>query len=219
MDGQGKYAVLARGEAQLFTRLPRAGYRENIWDVAAGRLRGMHTCALACARAWACKMRACAGALLVEEAGGRVSDLEGLPLDFSRGAPPRPLPDRTHLLERLRQCSPGCCRCSNARPACNPVHPRRAAGRECARRRRDQRRRIPRRGLAGAARRPGRLRMKCRERQPAGQNARGKFRVVLGSAVLRASSDYPCTPIRGRTRRSLGTISVLFKVRKASASF
>ena len=30
----------------------------------------------------------CAGALLVEEAGGRVSDLEGLPLDFSRGAPP-----------------------------------------------------------------------------------------------------------------------------------
>lgn len=61
MDGQGKYAVLARGEAQLFTRLPRAGYRENIWDVAAG-------------------------ALLVEEAGGRVSDLEGMPLDFSRGA-------------------------------------------------------------------------------------------------------------------------------------
>ena len=59
MDGQGKDAVLARGEALLFTRLPRAGYRENIWDVAAGRLRGMHTCALACARAWACKMRAC----------------------------------------------------------------------------------------------------------------------------------------------------------------
>ena len=49
----------------------------------------------------------CAGALLVEEAGGRVSDLDGLPLDFSRGAQPRPLPDRTHLLERLRQCSPG----------------------------------------------------------------------------------------------------------------
>ena len=111
MDGQGKYAVLARGEAQLFTRLPRAGYRENIWDVAAGRLRGMHACAWAwaCARAWACKMRACAGALLVEEAGGRVSDLEGLPLDFSRGAPPRPLPDRTHSLQSLRQCSPGRC--------------------------------------------------------------------------------------------------------------
>ena len=59
MDGQGKYAVLARGEAQLFTRLPRAGYRENIWDVAAGRPRGMHTCAWACARACACNMRAC----------------------------------------------------------------------------------------------------------------------------------------------------------------
>jgi hypothetical protein len=43
----------------------------------------------------------CAGALLVEEAGGRVSDLEGMPLDFSRGAQPRPLSDRTHLLEAV----------------------------------------------------------------------------------------------------------------------
>ena len=44
-------------------------------------------------------MRACAGALLVEEAGGRVSDLEGLPLDFSRGAPP-PTSTRPHVLTR-----------------------------------------------------------------------------------------------------------------------
>ena len=41
----------------------------------------------------------CAGALLVEEAGGRVSDLEGLPLDFSRGAPP-PTSTRPHALTR-----------------------------------------------------------------------------------------------------------------------
>ena len=51
MDGQGKYAVLARGEAQLFTRLPRAGYRENIWDVAAGMHihAPAHACDFACA--------------------------------------------------------------------------------------------------------------------------------------------------------------------------
>ena len=61
LDGQTKYAVLARGEAQVFTRLPRAGYMENIWDHAAG-------------------------ALLMEEAGGRVSDLNGDALDFSQGA-------------------------------------------------------------------------------------------------------------------------------------
>ena len=59
MDGQGKYAVLARGEAQLFTRLPRAGYRENIWDVAAGV--HIYACACACtshARACACACHA-----------------------------------------------------------------------------------------------------------------------------------------------------------------
>ena len=61
LDGQTKYCVVARGEAQLFTRLPRRGYRERIWDHAAG-------------------------ALLVEEAGGRVSDLNGDALDFSEGA-------------------------------------------------------------------------------------------------------------------------------------
>ena len=61
MDGQGKYCCVARGEAQVYTRLPRKSYRENIWDHAAG-------------------------SLIVEEAGGRVSDLNGDPLDFSAGA-------------------------------------------------------------------------------------------------------------------------------------
>lgn len=60
MDGQGKYGVVARGEAHVYMRLPPAGYRERIWDHAAG-------------------------SLLVTEAGGRVSDLSGRPLDFSRG--------------------------------------------------------------------------------------------------------------------------------------
>ena len=61
MDGQGKYGILSRGEAHVYTRLPRAGYVENIWDHAAG-------------------------AIIIEEAGGRVTDQDGNPLDFSRGA-------------------------------------------------------------------------------------------------------------------------------------
>jgi HAL2 family 3'(2'),5'-bisphosphate nucleotidase len=61
IDGQGKYGLLAAGEAHVFTRLPGPGYVENIWDVSAG-------------------------ALIVEEAGGRVSDLDGRPIDFSLGS-------------------------------------------------------------------------------------------------------------------------------------
>ena len=61
IDSQCKYAVLARGEASIYLRLPRrADYREKVWDHAAG-------------------------ALIIEEAGGRVSDLDGRPLDVSAG--------------------------------------------------------------------------------------------------------------------------------------
>ena len=61
LDSQAKYAVVARGEAALYFRLsPNREYREKIWDHAAG-------------------------ALVVEEAGGRVTDVEGRPLDFSQG--------------------------------------------------------------------------------------------------------------------------------------
>lgn len=61
MDSQAKYAVVARGEASIYLRLPtRADYRERIWDHAAG-------------------------ALVVEEAGGTVTDIDGRPLDFSKG--------------------------------------------------------------------------------------------------------------------------------------
>lgn len=61
MDSQCKYALLARGEAAIYLRLPtRAGYREKIWDHAAG-------------------------VLLLEEAGGRVTDAYGRELDFSQG--------------------------------------------------------------------------------------------------------------------------------------
>lgn len=64
MDSQAKYAAVARGEADLYTRIPprdRPDKRENIWDHAAG-------------------------AIVLEEAGGRVTDLDGKPLDFSLGA-------------------------------------------------------------------------------------------------------------------------------------
>ena len=61
IDSQCKYAVVARGEASIYLRLPRdTSYREKVWDHAAG-------------------------SLVLEEAGGRVSDLEGRPLDFSEG--------------------------------------------------------------------------------------------------------------------------------------
>ena len=59
LDSQAKYAVVARGEAEIYLRLTKhSGYVENIWDHAAG-------------------------ALVIEEAGGRVTDLNGRPLDFS----------------------------------------------------------------------------------------------------------------------------------------
>lgn len=64
IDSMAKYAVVARGEAALYLRLPWAeypDYRENIWDHAAG-------------------------AIVLEEAGGRVSDMYGKPLEFAANA-------------------------------------------------------------------------------------------------------------------------------------
>ncbi|MDD5226553.1 MAG: 3'(2'),5'-bisphosphate nucleotidase [Candidatus Omnitrophica bacterium] len=63
MDSMAKQVVLASGGAEIFFRtLPRKepGHREKIWDIAAG-------------------------ALAIEEAGGRVTDLEGRELDFGAG--------------------------------------------------------------------------------------------------------------------------------------
>lgn len=61
LDSQAKYGVVARGDAELYLRLPtRPGYLEKIWDHAAG-------------------------ALVVQEAGGTVTDVDGRPLDFGQG--------------------------------------------------------------------------------------------------------------------------------------
>jgi 3'(2'), 5'-bisphosphate nucleotidase len=62
MDSQAKYGAVASGNAVLYLRLPSPkypGYQEKIWDHAAG-------------------------VIVVEEAGGRVTDMYGKPLDFSR---------------------------------------------------------------------------------------------------------------------------------------
>ncbi len=61
LDSQVKYGAVARAEAEIYLR-PRSNpaYRENIWDHAAG-------------------------VAVVEEAGGRVTDLDGRPLDFRQG--------------------------------------------------------------------------------------------------------------------------------------
>ena len=63
-DSQVKYGVVAGGQASIYLRLAhpsRPDHRQRIWDHAAG---------------W----------MVVTEAGGKVSDVHGSPLDFSRGS-------------------------------------------------------------------------------------------------------------------------------------
>ena len=61
--GQAKHGVLSRGEASIYMNLLKPGkedYRETIWDYAAA-------------------------VIVMEEAGGVVTDADGHPLDFSQG--------------------------------------------------------------------------------------------------------------------------------------
>jgi 3'(2'), 5'-bisphosphate nucleotidase len=61
IDSQCKYAAVGRGDASIYLRLPtQKGYEEKIWDHAAG-------------------------AIVIQEAGGRVTDVHGRDLDFSIG--------------------------------------------------------------------------------------------------------------------------------------
>ncbi len=63
MDSQAKYAVLAAGQGELLVRLlspSQPDYREKIWDQAAG-------------------------SLVIQEAGGAITDLDGEPLDLTTG--------------------------------------------------------------------------------------------------------------------------------------
>ncbi|XP_010539644.1 PREDICTED: PAP-specific phosphatase HAL2-like [Tarenaya hassleriana] len=55
-----KYAAIACGDAEIFMKFAHLGYKEKIWDHAAG-------------------------VVIVEEAGGVVTDAGGRPIDFSRG--------------------------------------------------------------------------------------------------------------------------------------
>jgi 3'-phosphoadenosine 5'-phosphosulfate (PAPS) 3'-phosphatase len=77
MDSQAKYAVLAAGGGDLLLRLlssSQPNYREKIWDQAAG-------------------------SLVLEEAGGQITDLDGKPLDFTTG---RSLRDNRGILASNR---------------------------------------------------------------------------------------------------------------------
>lgn len=61
LDSQAKYCALSKGDAEIYLRLPKdPNYREKIWDHAAGYL-------------------------LVNESGGKVTDIYGNDLDFGYG--------------------------------------------------------------------------------------------------------------------------------------
>jgi len=63
VDSQVKYGLVARGEAILYLRIPALSertYKEKVWDHAAGTI-------------------------ITEEAGGKITDAHGKPLDFSCG--------------------------------------------------------------------------------------------------------------------------------------
>ncbi len=64
LDSQVKYGIVASGNAEIYLRIPNPkspDYKEKIWDHAAG-------------------------SIIVEEAGGIVSDINGKSLDFSLGS-------------------------------------------------------------------------------------------------------------------------------------
>lgn len=91
MDSQAKYAAVAAGQAALYLRLPSPkspDYREKIWDHAAG-------------------------VVIVEEAGGCVTDMRGKTLDFTqarlynnRGVVVSNGPLHDKVLEALQQTTP-----------------------------------------------------------------------------------------------------------------
>jgi len=63
LDSQAKFVILAGGRGDLLLRMlspKQPDYREKIWDIAAG-------------------------AILIEEAGGAITDLDGRPLDYTAG--------------------------------------------------------------------------------------------------------------------------------------
>ncbi len=61
LDSQAKYGIVARGDAEIYLRLPtRKGYKEKIWDHAGG-------------------------VIILEQAGGVVTDIDGKPLEFLHG--------------------------------------------------------------------------------------------------------------------------------------
>ena len=60
VDSQAKYGSLSRGDTHIYLRFPPKTYREKVWDHAAG-------------------------AIIVSESGGVISDASGEPLQFGKG--------------------------------------------------------------------------------------------------------------------------------------
>ena len=60
IDSQAKYGSLSRGDAHIYLRFPPKTYREKVWDHAAG-------------------------AIIISESGGVISDAAGVPLEFGKG--------------------------------------------------------------------------------------------------------------------------------------
>ena len=60
IDSQAKYGSLSRGDAHIYLRFPPKTYREKVWDHAAG-------------------------AIIISESGGVISDAAGVPLEFGNG--------------------------------------------------------------------------------------------------------------------------------------
>jgi 3'(2'), 5'-bisphosphate nucleotidase len=56
-----KYAAIACGDAEVFMKFARTGCKEKVWDHAAGFI-------------------------IIQEAGGTVTDVSGSSLDFSKGS-------------------------------------------------------------------------------------------------------------------------------------
>ncbi|KAM3207404.1 hypothetical protein ACQJBY_062564 [Aegilops geniculata] len=83
IDSQAKYGALARGDGAIYWRFPHEGYRETIWDHAAG-------------------------SIVVTEAGGVVKDASGNDLDFSKG---RYLVRDTGIIATNKQLMPSVLKC------------------------------------------------------------------------------------------------------------
>jgi 3'(2'), 5'-bisphosphate nucleotidase / inositol polyphosphate 1-phosphatase len=91
IDSQAKYGALARGDGAIYLRFPHKGYREKIWDHAAGSIvvTGMKSPLCFSLKTMIQRVKSylhiLARLFFLAEAGGIVTDASGNNLDFSKG--------------------------------------------------------------------------------------------------------------------------------------